>query len=97
MSSPSSSPDRIRNEKLAISSAAITTTMEYADDRPNSQPPPIERLNTKYGMFVEPRTASRHHGDMVEGLHDIDRAKQHPEFEIRPEVREGELPKYPER
>ena len=32
---------------------ATTTTMLYADARPNTQPPPIERWYTKYGRFVE--------------------------------------------
>ena len=33
---------------------ATTTTMLKADACPNRQLPPIDRWNTKWGMFVEP-------------------------------------------
>src|SRR5581483_7974462 len=54
MFSPLSRPDSSRSASVAITIEAMTTTMLNDDALPNCQPPPIDRWNTKYGMFVEP-------------------------------------------
>src|SRR5436190_17686182 len=48
-SSPRRSLDSTRSETVAMMIEKTTTTMLYADACPNSQPPPIDFWNTKYG------------------------------------------------